>query len=222
MWLPEHFKWRVARIMSLLGRHCLDQCHNLLDSGLGFMTWFLLGKKKRKKKTVSLLLIGCQETGFKWDACEIVFKNTVRYSSSPESPVPSISLRFHVVQPSRSKSLLNSYCRTIQGTNTWKFLPGSLKKPPWESPGIQEFKALFTGESESWGGSTRVTLTIQQRCGAAHLISLHLHIPWDSLRAFWSVFPPLEKPIKLTQNIQWHYGDVKREPWWALSLLLEI
>lgn len=79
---------------------------------------------------MSLLLIGCQETGFKWDACEIVFKNTVRYSSSPESPVPSISLRFHVVQPSRSKSLLNSYCRTIQGTNTWKFLSGSLKKTP--------------------------------------------------------------------------------------------
>lgn len=173
--------------MFLLGRHCLDQCHNLLDLGLGFMTWFLLK---------NLLLIGCQETGFKWDACEIVFKNTVRYSSSTESPVPSISLRFHVVQPSRSKSLLNSYWRTIQGTKHLKVFVWFVKEnPPGNRLVFKSSKHSSLGSLRDWGGST---LTMQQRWGAAHLISLHLHIPWDSLRAFLSVFLPSEKPIKLT------------------------
>lgn len=173
---------------------------------------------------MSLLLIGCQETGFKWDACEIVFKNTVRYSSSPKSPVPSLSLRFHVVQPSRSKSLLNSYCRTIQRTKHLKVFVWFIKEnPPGNRLLFKSSKHSSLGSLRDWGGSTpRVTLTIQQRCGAARLISLHLHIPWDSLRAFLSVFLPSEKPLKLTWNIQWRYGEVKREPWWVLLLLLEI
>ena len=148
---------------------------------------------------MSLLIIGCQETRFKWDACEIVFKNTVRYSSSPESPVPSLSLRFHVVQPSRSKRLLNSYCRTIQRTKHLKVFVWFIKEnPPGNRLVFTSSKHSSLGSLRDWGGSTRVTLTIQQRCGAAHLISLHLHIPWDSLRAFLSVFLPSEKPIKLT------------------------
>ena len=148
---------------------------------------------------MSLLLIGCQETGFKWDACEIVFKNTVRYSSSPKSPVPSISLRFHVVQPSRSKSLLNSYCSTTQGIKHLKVFVWFIKEtPPGNCLVFKSSKHSSLGSLRDWGGSTRVILTIQKRWGAAHLISLHLHIPWDSLRAFLSVFLPSEKPIKLT------------------------
>lgn len=99
---------------------------------------------------MSLLLIGCQETGFKWDACEIVFKNTVRYSSSPESPVPSLSLRFHVVQPSRSKRLLNSYCRTIQRTKHLKVFVWFIKENP---PGN---RLVFTSSKHSTGESERL------------------------------------------------------------------